>query len=57
MQSRGVWGLYRGAVPSVLRAFITSGTRFSTYEFVIATLSRWNTLPQTDLGQVSLGGG
>jgi hypothetical protein len=30
----GLLGLYSGAVPSVMRAFIVSGTRFSTYEAV-----------------------
>jgi Mitochondrial carrier protein len=40
LRSRGVSGLYRGAVPSVMRAFIVSGTRFSTYEVVIAALQK-----------------
>jgi hypothetical protein len=31
----GLLGLYSGAVPSVMRAFIVSGTRFSTYEVVV----------------------
>ena len=30
----GLLGLYSGAVPSVMRAFIVSGTRFTTYEAV-----------------------
>jgi Mitochondrial carrier protein len=32
----GLLGLYRGALPSVLRAFIVSGSRFTTYEAVAA---------------------
>ena len=30
----GLLGMYSGAVPSVMRAFIVSGTRFTTYEAV-----------------------
>lgn len=32
---RGFAGLYAGVAPSVLRAFIVSGTRFSAYEFAV----------------------
>ena len=32
IQTKGIRGLYAGIVPSVMRAFIVSGTRFSAYE-------------------------
>lgn len=32
---RGFWGLYAGVTPSILRACIVSGTRFSAYEFAV----------------------
>jgi solute carrier family 25 carnitine/acylcarnitine transporter 20/29 len=32
---RGLFGLYSGIVPSIMRAFIVSATRFSTYEYVL----------------------
>ena len=32
---RGFWGLYAGVAPSILRACIVSGTRFSAYEFAV----------------------
>jgi len=32
---RGFWGLYSGVAPSILRACIVSGTRFSAYEFAV----------------------
>jgi hypothetical protein len=36
---RGVAGLYAGVLPSVLRAFLVSSTRFSAYELAIEALS------------------
>ncbi len=40
LRAKGLAGLYRGALPSVLRAFLVSGTRFSTYECALALLRR-----------------
>lgn len=34
--SRGFVGLYSGVLPSVLRAFIVSATRFSSYEYTLS---------------------
>jgi hypothetical protein len=34
----GVRGLYKGILPSVLRAFLVSGSRFSAYEAVLDLL-------------------
>jgi hypothetical protein len=36
LQSRGLFALYSGVVPSVTRAFIVSSTRFSVYEYVLS---------------------
>eukprot|EP01130_Rhizamoeba_saxonica_P006141 TRINITY_DN2438_c0_g1_i2.p1 TRINITY_DN2438_c0_g1~~TRINITY_DN2438_c0_g1_i2.p1 ORF type:complete len:252 (-),score=41.70 TRINITY_DN2438_c0_g1_i2:27-782(-) len=36
----GVAGFFKGIKPSVLRAFFTSGTRFSAFEFAYQTLTR-----------------
>ena len=35
LAQRGFWGLYAGVAPSILRACIVSGTRFSAYEFAV----------------------
>ena len=35
LDTRGIVGLYSGVVPSIVRAFIVSSTRFSVYEFVL----------------------
>lgn len=35
MATRGFWGLYAGVAPSILRACIVSGTRFSAYEYAV----------------------
>jgi len=32
MKTRGVRGLYSGVTPSIVRAFIVSGSRFTAYE-------------------------
>jgi solute carrier family 25 carnitine/acylcarnitine transporter 20/29 len=32
---RGFLGLYAGVAPSIIRAFLVSGTRFSSYEFAV----------------------
>lgn len=39
VRSKGVLGLYSGIVPSVLRAFIVSSSRFSAYESTLWLLS------------------
>ena len=37
-QSRGLFGLYAGVTPSVMRAFIVSSSRFAAYEGTIALI-------------------
>jgi hypothetical protein len=37
-RTTGVRGLFRGVLPSVLRAFIVSGSRFSAYEGALELL-------------------
>ena len=39
-RAKGFSGLYSGALPSVLRAFLVSGTRFSVYELTVTALRR-----------------
>lgn len=39
IQTKGFFNLYKGGLPSVLRACIVSATRFSAYEFTIKTLT------------------
>lgn len=39
LREKGIIGLYAGVVPSVLRAFIVSSTRFSAYESTLWILS------------------
>lgn len=36
----GVGGFYSGVLPSVARAFVVSGSRFSAYEFAYTMLSK-----------------
>ena len=38
LRGSGVWGLYRGAGPSVMRAFIVSSLRWTAYHGAIARL-------------------
>ena len=42
MVSRGFRALYRGAIPTIIRAVIVSGTRFSFYELTLWFLRRQN---------------
>lgn len=37
LKSKGWRGLYAGVTPSIARAFIVSGCRFSSYEFAVRT--------------------
>jgi solute carrier family 25 carnitine/acylcarnitine transporter 20/29 len=37
---RGVRGLYSGLAPSLARAFVVSGSRFSAYEFALWALKQ-----------------
>lgn len=37
----GIFGLYGGILPSVIRAFIVSSSRFATYEFVLCKLKEY----------------
>ena len=39
LKSRGIRGLYSGVVPSIMRAFIVSSSRFSAYEATLYFLS------------------
>jgi len=38
LQTKGITGLYSGIVPSILRAFVVSSSRFSAYEGVLNLL-------------------
>jgi solute carrier family 25 carnitine/acylcarnitine transporter 20/29 len=38
LQTKGLFGLYRGLAPSITRAFLVSSVRFSVYEFVMDSL-------------------
>ena len=40
-QTKGITGLYAGVGPSIARAFLVSGSRFSAYECAV-TLCRWS---------------
>lgn len=42
-QTKGITGLYAGVGPSIARAFLVSGSRFSAYEGAL-TLCRWSGL-------------
>ena len=42
-QTKGITGLYSGVGPSIARAFLVSGSRFSAYE-VAVSLCRWSGL-------------
>ena len=46
-RSKGFSGLYSGALPSVLRAFLVSGTRFSVYELTVTALHRLESVEAT----------
>jgi len=35
LQTKGIRGMYSGVTPTLTRAFLVSGTRFSTYEFAL----------------------
>lgn len=39
LKERGLVGLYSGVTPSIVRAFLVSGVRFSAYEFAIKLLT------------------
>lgn len=39
LKERGFMGLYSGVTPSIIRAFLVSGVRFSAYEFAINLLT------------------
>lgn len=39
-QKRGLFGLYAGVVPSVLRAFVVSSSRFTVYEGTLYLLEK-----------------
>lgn len=45
--SKGITGLYAGVGPSIARAFLVSGSRFSAYEGAV-TLCRWSGLSPGD---------
>mmetsp|Transcript_56287 Transcript_56287/g.168528 ORF Transcript_56287/g.168528 Transcript_56287/m.168528 type:complete len:165 (+) Transcript_56287:761-1255(+) len=38
LETKGVMGLYAGVTPSIARAFLVSGSRFSAYEFAVWTM-------------------
>ncbi|CAB9510119.1 Congested-like trachea protein [Seminavis robusta] len=40
MESRGVRALFRGALPTIMRAFIVSSSRFSAYELTMSALQQ-----------------
>ena len=39
LKQKGFMGLYSGVTPSIVRAFLVSGSRFSAYEFAINLLT------------------
>jgi len=39
LAARGLTGFFRGATPSLLRAFVVSGTRFASYELALRMMS------------------
>ena len=41
-QNKGIRGLYSGITPTVFRAFLVSGSRFSAYEFALWLLKRYD---------------
>lgn len=43
LQTKGLTGLYSGVAPSIARAFLVSGSRFSAYEGAL-WLCRWSGL-------------
>jgi solute carrier family 25 carnitine/acylcarnitine transporter 20/29 len=38
LAARGICGFYAGVAPSLIKAFIVSGTRFTAYEAALAAL-------------------
>mmetsp|Transcript_15685 Transcript_15685/g.31859 ORF Transcript_15685/g.31859 Transcript_15685/m.31859 type:complete len:111 (-) Transcript_15685:157-489(-) len=48
--TKGFWGLYAGVGPSVARAFLVSGSRFSAYEGAL-WLCRWSGLTSAGEGE------
>lgn len=51
MKTRGIRGLYSGVQPSIVRAFLVSGSRFTAYETAL-----WLLRGGRDVGLVTLGG-
>ena len=49
LKTKGFIGLYAGVGPSIARAFLVSGTRFSAYEGAL-WLCRWSGLTSSDRG-------
>jgi len=47
LQTKGITGLYAGVAPSIARAFLVSGSRFSAYEGAL-WLCRWSGLTSGD---------
>ncbi len=41
LRTKGINGLYAGVTPSIARAFIVSGTRFSAYEYTLKTFGEY----------------
>jgi len=41
VKQHGFFGLYGGVLPSIIRAFIVSSSRFATYEFVLYELKKY----------------
>ena len=39
-ETKGLKGLYSGVTPTLVRAFLVSGSRFSAYEFAMSMLKR-----------------
>jgi solute carrier family 25 carnitine/acylcarnitine transporter 20/29 len=41
-RARGLLGFYAGIIPSLMRSFLVSGSRFSAYETAIWALRDWD---------------
>ena len=41
LRSKGIAGLYAGIIPSILRAFVVSSSRFSAYEGALHALEKF----------------
>ena len=54
LKSKGVTGLYAGVSPSIARAFLVSGSRFSAYEGAL-WLCRWSGLTSSSAKGVRYG--